>query len=102
MTLRRLQFAAVVAVLSACFLAAGAVGPAGTAAATKAVPARAAADWAFEGCWTQWPAGSCRDVFRDAQGSYWICRACGTTGTPSTSKCSRTSAATLGTGYWCS
>ena len=104
MILRRLQLAAVVAVLSACFLAAGAIQPTGTAAAPgpAAAPAAAQANWVFEGCWTQWPSGPCRDVYRDSQGNYWICRGCGTTGTPSTSKCSRIGSSTLATGYWCS
>jgi hypothetical protein len=113
MTFRRLQLSIVVMVFSVFFLSAGAVLPAGTnaapgrgatvaAAAVKASPAPSAANWVFEGCWTQFAAGPCRDVFRDPQGSYWICRGCGTTGTPSTSKCSRISSQTLATGYWCS
>ncbi|HEX7955468.1 MAG TPA: hypothetical protein VF508_00905 [Pyrinomonadaceae bacterium] len=98
MILRRLQFAAVAAVLSACFLATGAIPPTRTAAA----PAAPQSGWVFEGCWTQWPSGPCRDVYRDSQGVYWICRGCGTTGTPSTSKCSRIGSTTLAQGYWCS
>ena len=107
---RRHQLAAVVVVLSACFFAAGAMQPAGTAAAPglaaaaarKAAVSPAAASWTFWGCWTQFSSGTCRDIYRDAEGNYWICRACGTTGTPSTSKCSRISSQTLATGYWCS
>lgn len=102
MILRKLQLLAVVMVLSACFLAVGATRPAGTAAAPKATLSPAAASWVFEGCWTPFPAGSCRDVFRDSQGGYWICRACGTTGNPGPSKCSQISTQTLATGYWCS
>jgi ribosomal protein L40E len=97
MILRRLRFVAVLMVLSACFLGGGAARPAGTAAAPPAQ-----ANWVFEGCWTQWPSGPCRDVYRDSQGNYWICRDCGTTGSPSTSKCTRIGSSTLGTGYWCS
>jgi hypothetical protein len=99
MILRRLQLTAVAVVLSACFIAAGATRPAVTAAAA---PAPAQANWVFEGCWTYWPSGPCRDVFRDSQGNYWLCRACGTTGTPNSTKCSRISPQTLGIGYWCS
>jgi hypothetical protein len=61
-----------------------------------------AGGWVFEGCWTYWPAGPCRDVYRDAAGQYWICKACGTTGNPSPGKCSRISIQTLNIGYWCS
>jgi len=60
------------------------------------------ANWTFEGCWTQFSAGPCRDVFRDQQGNYWICRACGTTGNPGPGKCNSISAATLASGFWCS
>lgn len=106
MILRRLQLTAVVMVLSACFIAVGAIQPAGTAAAasarSKAAVAPATATWVFEGCWSYFPAGSCRDVFRDSQGNYWLCRACGTTGSPSSSKCGQISTQTLATGYWCS
>lgn len=97
MILRRLRLVAVLLVLSASILVGGAARPAGTAAAPPAQ-----ANWVFEGCWTQWPAGPCRDVYRDSQGNYWICRGCGTTGSPSTSKCSRIGSSTLATGYWCS
>jgi hypothetical protein len=99
MILRRLRLSILVAVLAAFFLVPGATRPAGTAAAP---PAPAASNWVFEGCWTYWPAGPCRDVFRDSQGGYWICRACGTTGNPGPSKCSQISSQTLAIGYWCS
>jgi hypothetical protein len=98
MILRRLRLSILVAVLATCFLVPGATRQAGTAAA----PAPAQSGWVFEGCWTYWPAGPCEDVFRDSQGNYWLCRACGTTGTPGPTKCSRISPQTLAIGYWCS
>ncbi len=103
MTLRRLQLSAVVVVLSACFIAAGTTQPAVTAAAApKPALSPAAANWTHWGCWTPFPSGTCRDIYRDSQGAYWICRACGTTGTPGPSKCSQISSQTLAIGYWCS
>ena len=93
MILRRLRFSILVAVLASCFIATGASRPAGTAAV-----APAAADWTFEGCWTQYPSGPCRDVYIDAQGTYWICRACGTTGNPGPGKCSQTNSVALAHG----
>jgi hypothetical protein len=99
MMLRRIQFLAVVFVLFTFAFAPGAAQRTGSAANTKT---SATADWTFEGCWTQFPAGPCRDVFRDQQGNYQICRACGTTGNPSPGKCSQISAATLASGFWCS
>ena len=58
--------------------------------------------WAFEGCWSYSPAGPCRDIFRDGTGQYWICKNCGTTGTPNKGKYSKISQATLNAGSWCS
>ena len=91
MTLRRIQLLAVAVVLFILFLAPG-----------VAQPTPASADWIFEGCWTQFSAGPCRDVFRDAQGNYYICRDCGTTGKPGPGKCSPISQTTLNSGFWCS
>lgn len=110
MILRRLQLSAAAAVLAACFIGVGAIQPVSTAAAPgrNAVNSPAAtlspaqSNWVFEGCWTYFPAGPCRDVFRDSQGGYWLCRACGTTGNPGPSKCSQISSQTLAIGYWCS
>lgn len=105
MTLRRIQLSAVAVVLFMLLLGSGLVQPTGSVAAgrnagtTKAAPATT---WTFEGCWTFFSAGPCRDVFRDEQDNFWICRACGTTGTPSPSKCSPISQATLNIGFWCS
>lgn len=61
-------------------------------------PAPAAPGWTFEGCFTFFPAGPCRDVFRDSNGVLWICGACGTTQNPGPGKCSRLT----GSGWWCS
>ena|ERR1700752_5080106 len=105
MTLRRIQFSAVAFVLFTVLFAPRTAQPSGsdfavTHAATTTTTS--AANWTFEGCWTQFSAGPCRDVFRDQQGNYWICRACGTTGNPGPGKCNPISAATLASGFWCS
>lgn len=105
MTLRRIQFAAVVLVLFTVFFSSGVAQPTGDAAGrgdTIKASSAPSANWVFEGCWTQFAAGPCRDVYRDPQGNYWICRACGTTGNPEPGKCSQISPATLATGFWCS
>lgn len=111
MTFRRVRFFVVALTLSALFLASGVGQPVGEsaapgreAAATSATSAKAAraANWTWQGCWTQFSAGTCRDIYRDAQGDYWICRTCGTTGSPGPGKCSRISQQTLATGFWCS
>ena len=109
MTFRRVQFFVVAVVLSTVFLASGVGQPVGKSAAPGGVsatvaPAKAApaANWTWQGCWTQFSAGTCRDIYRDAQGNYWICRACGTTGNPGPGKCSQISQQTLATGFWCS
>lgn len=109
MILRRIQLSAVAMVLFTSFFAFG-VAPQPTsrdaavqsAATTKHLSARPAANWTFEGCWTQFQAGPCRDVFRDQQGNHWICRECGTTGNPTPGKCNPISQATLASGFWCS
>jgi hypothetical protein len=108
MTLRRIQLSAMAVVLFTLFIAVGvaqsshnAAGP-NAATITRNSSIRRASNWTFEGCWTQFSAGPCRDVFRDQQGSFWICRACGTTGNPSPGKCSPISQATLASGFWCS
>lgn len=66
----------------------------------SAFAVRAQSGWVFEGCWNPFPSGTCYDVFRDASGNYWRCKACGTTTKPSTSTCSRVYP--YSTGYWCS
>ena len=108
MTLRRIQLAAVAVVLFTCFFASGVAQPTSrdatgrNAATTNGCWPGGRVNWTFEGCWTQFPAGTCRDVFRDQQGNYWICRECGTTGNPGPGKCSPISQATLASGFWCS
>jgi len=93
MTLRRIKVLAVAMVFSTLLLASGAARPAHR---------NSAARWTFEGCWTQFVSGPCRDVFHDDQGNFWICKDCGTTGNPSPGKCSPISQATLASGFWCS
>ena len=100
MTLRKIQFSAIAAVLFTLFLSAGAAQP--TRREVRNVTTTTVATWTFEGCWTQFSAGPCRDVFRDQQGNFWICRACGTTGNPTPGKCNPISQATLASGFWCS
>jgi hypothetical protein len=99
MTLRRIQVWAVAVVLSTLLLASGMAQPTSRNSAT---PNMATTVFTFEGCWTQFPSGPCRDVFRDDQGNYWICKACGTTGNPTPGKCSIISPTTLAHGFWCS
>lgn len=96
MSLRTIKISVVVFVLFTLFLAPGVV------QRTDYASAAPAASWTFEGCWTQFSAGPCRDIFRDQQGDLWICRACGTTGNPSPGKCNPISPATLASGFWCS
>jgi len=101
MTSRRIQFLFVVVVLFILSLASGMGQPIGRSAAvltTTSIPTI----WAFEGCWEPNLFSTCRDVFRDEQGNYWICRNCGTTGNPTPGKCSPTSLAALDRGFWCS
>jgi hypothetical protein len=104
MTLRRIQLATFAMVLFTFFFSSGLAQPSGDAAVRNptTIEASAPANWVFEGCWTQFSAGPCRDVYRDQQGNYWICRGCGTTGTPGPGKCSQISSATLASGFWCS
>jgi hypothetical protein len=61
--------------------------------------ARAQSGWVFEGCWTQFSTSPCYDVYRDSSGTYWRCKACGTTTNPSSKTCFRISPST---GLWCS
>jgi hypothetical protein len=98
MTLRRIQFVFVVVVLFILSLASGVAQPTGRANVPTSIPTT----WAFEGCWEPYQFSTCRDVFRDEQGNYWICRTCGTTGNPTPGKCSQTSLAALDRGFWCS
>jgi len=60
---------------------------------------QAQSGWTFQGCWTQFSAAPCYDVFTDAAGAYWRCAKCGTTHNPSSKTCFRI---TPSTGLWCS
>ena len=102
MTLRRIQISAVAVVLFTFLLASGVAQPTARDAAVRSATTTKTANWTFEGCWTQFPAGPCRDVFVDEQGQHWICRECGTTGKPGPGKCNPISSATLASGFWCS
>ena len=105
MTLRRIQISAVAVVLFTFFIASNVAQPTTRGAAVPTVVAMntsSTANWTFEGCWTQFPAGPCRDIFVDNQGQHYICRACGTTGNPGPGKCNPISQATLASGFWCS
>jgi len=91
MTLRRrIQVLSVLVLLSTVLLASDIAKP------------KPGTTFTFEGCWTQFQAGTCKDVFRDDQGNYWICKDCGTTGNPGPGKCNLTSLAALNRGFWCS
>jgi len=59
-------------------------------------------NWVFEGCWTQFPAGPCYDIYRDSSGNYWKCGRCGKTKNPNPGSCSQISQQTLNSGSWCS
>lgn len=100
MTLRRIQILLIALILSTMLLASGVAQPTRhNAAARTAAPAP---KWTFEGCWTQFASGPCRDIFRDDQGNYYICKDCGTTGNPGPGKCNPISTTTLASGFWCS
>ena len=58
--------------------------------------------WTLEGCWSPYPnCVGAKDVYRDSAGSFWQCRACGTTTNPSPSTCYK-SGNLYAIGYWCS
>jgi hypothetical protein len=102
MTLRRIRFSAVAVVIFTLLLCSGVAQPTGRGAAVRNAATPKVADWTFSGCWTQFSAGPCRDIFVDNQGNHFICRECGTTGKPGQGKCKPISAATLASGLWCS
>ncbi len=56
----------------------------------------------FEGCWSYFPQGPCRAIYRDNNGNYTICGQCDSFGNPGSGRCSRISSQTLNIGYWCS
>jgi hypothetical protein len=58
--------------------------------------------WTFEGCWTQFQAGTCYDIYRDSSGNYWKCAKCGTTKRANQNTCASISLEALNRGFWCS
>jgi hypothetical protein len=58
------------------------------------------ANWTFAGC--IFLGGSCKDVFIDQNGAYWVCKACGTTNNPGPGKCRKLTAYELANALWCS
>lgn len=56
----------------------------------------------FEGCWSYFPQGPCRAIYRSNSGSYTICGQCDSSGNPGGGRCSPISQNTLNFGYWCS
>ena len=69
---------------------------------TSEVTLAAGSGFVFEGCWAYFPAGQCYDIYRNAQGNYWICSKCGQTKNPGPKVCRTISELTLSRGYWCS
>ena len=102
MTFRRIQFTAVAVVLSTFFFASPYTHRDATGNSVTVEASSTGNQYTFEGCWAQSISGPCRDIFRDQNGGYWICRDCGTTGNPTPGKCSPISSATLASGFWCS
>lgn len=62
----------------------------------------AGSSFTFQGCWAYFSAGPCYDIYKDAQGNYWICSKCGQTKNPGPKTCRMISQDTLNHGYWCS
>lgn len=55
--------------------------------------------WTFAGCISL--GGTCKDVFVDGDGAYWVCKACGTTNNPGPGKCRKLTAYELANALWC-
>lgn len=72
------------------------------AAAGTSLPAASskANDWTFQGCWSYFPTGPSRAIYRDSEGSYYICGPCDSSGHPGSGSCSPISTQTLSIGYW--
>jgi hypothetical protein len=62
--------------------------------------AGAQSGWVYQGCWNPRIYGTCYDIYSDASGNYWLCKACGTTTNPSPKTCGQVFPSS--TGYWCS
>ena len=60
------------------------------------------ANWTYSGCWSRSGSGGCVDIYRDATGQAWQCKACGTTKSPGPGKCTKVSQPVLDLGRWCS
>lgn len=72
MTLRRIQLSAVAVVLFTLFLSSGVAQPTVSDAAVQNATTAKAANWTFEGCWTQFaagPAAMCSETSRAISGS---------------------------------
>jgi len=68
----------------------------------SALALQAQSGWTLYGCWSPYPnCVGAKDVYRDASGNLWQCRACGTTTNPSPSTCYQSNGITQ-IGYWCS
>lgn len=59
------------------------------------------AGWVFEGCFQPPNQSPCYDAYRH-NNAYWICKACGTTGTPNETKCRPMTGYEQAFGLWCS
>ena len=95
---RILRTALVVAALTLPTLASAAPRP----AVWQPPVAEPRASWTYSGCWSRSGAGNCVDIYRDASGQAWQCKACGTTKGPGPGKCSKVSESELAAGRWCS
>jgi hypothetical protein len=60
------------------------------------------ASWTYSGCWSPRTGAPCVDIYRDANGDAWQCKACGTTRNPGPGKCTRVSETQLQNGRRCS
>ncbi|MFL6197528.1 MAG: hypothetical protein ACJ75H_25295 [Thermoanaerobaculia bacterium] len=71
------------------------------AAALSVAAVQAQTGFTKVGCWSPYPnCVGAKDVYKDANGNYWQCKACGTTTNPSTSTCYQ-SGNLNAIGYWC-
>jgi hypothetical protein len=72
----------------------------GAAPAPNVKPQRVT-DWTFAGCFQPPNQTQCYDAYV-RNGAYWVCRACGTTGTPDETKCHLMTPYEEWFGLWCS
>ena len=59
----------------------------------------AASNWTWYGCIQL--GSTCYDVYSDAGGTLWVCKACGTTGNPSPGKCRKLTPYEIANSRWC-